>query len=288
MAAEVRPIVQALDVRRGATCVNQQTLAAQLGAWLGGDTIDRELSVRVVGSATDARDVSFELRRGSARLASRRFFPAPAGCGALEAVLALAIAMALKVSLRDELLASLDSTSGRPALERSVAAFAELGLGLVPGTSTGAVVRAEIRSLFAVRLDALAHTSRNQRLHGGSSRFEVDSWLVGARLAVCMLAPFSRALIARACTGLGAGALRVLGSGYPGARSAWLPWLDAGIGGELSVVISRHWSIDGGGNVELPLGERRVGVRNADGTIAASRTLSRVAGSLRVGPAYHF
>lgn len=98
----------------------------------------------------------------------------------------------------------------------------------------------------------------------------------------------ARALLVGVCAGFGAGGIYVVGRGPGGVRSAWLPWLDVVAGAELSVALSEHWSIDGGGNAELPLGERRYGVRNADGSVAASRTLPHVAGSLRVGPAYHF
>jgi hypothetical protein len=287
-AADVRPVAEALSVRRGAACVDRDSLGAQLAAWLGKPAIDRELSVLVVGSASDPRDVSFEVRRGRALLARRRFAPAPPGCAPLEAILALAIAMALKVSLRDELMASLARAPARSALQGSVAAFAELGLGLLPGRSAGVVVRAELRSLFALRLDVLSHTSQNQRLSTAVASFDVDAWLVGMRLAACLPVSLARALLVGVCAGLGAGGIYVVGRGPGGARSAWLPWLDVGAGAELSVALSEHWSIDAGGNAELPVGERRYGVRNADGTVAASRTLPHVAGSLRVGPAYHF
>jgi hypothetical protein len=64
--------------------------------------------------------------------------------------------------------------------------------------------------------------------------------------------------------------------------------LDVGVGSELRIPLSEHWSIDAGGNLELPLGERRFGVQNSDGSIAASRSLPDLAGSLRAGLAYRF
>jgi hypothetical protein len=291
-AAEVRPIAEALEVRRGATCVTRETLGVELAAWLGAETIAGDVSVLVIGSDSDPRDVSFELRRGGTRLARRRFFPAPAGCGPLRAIVALAIAMALEVSVRDDVLALVDDThddsAALKAVGANVAVFAELGLGLLPGSSAGVAVRGAMRALVAVHLEAFAHRSQSRALRAGPARFDVDAWLAGARLQACLPVPLSRALLIQTCAGLGAAGLLVMGRGPASSRSEWLPWLDVGVGAELRIRLSKHWSIDAGGNLELPLGERRFGVRNSDGTLAASRSLPDVAGSLRAGPAYHF
>jgi hypothetical protein len=292
-AAEVRPIADALEVRRGATCVTRDALGVELAAWLGAETIAGDVSVLVIGSDSDPRDVSFELRRGGTRLAQRRFFPAPAGCGPLRAIVALAIAMALEVSVRDDVLALVDdtrddSTPLKDVGANGVAVFAELGLGLLPGPSAGVAVRGEMRTLVAVHLEAFAHRSQSRALRAGSARFDVDAWLAGARLQACLPVPLSRTLLIQTCAGLGAAGLLVMGRGPANSRSAWLPWLDVGVGAELRLLLSEHWSIDAGGNLELPLGERRFGIRNSDGTLAASRSLPDVAGSLRAGPAYHF
>jgi hypothetical protein len=288
-AGAARPLADALEVQRGAACLNRDTLVAQIAAWLGKDTVDRDLSVFVTANARDARDVSFELRRGTELLSSRRFFPAPAGCAPLEAILALAIAMALEVSLRDELLASLGSRS-REHLQSSLAVFAELGLGLLPGPSGGGAVRTGLRlhRLVALRFDGLVHTSQSEPLRGAPVQLELDAWLVGVRVAACLLMPLTRALLASTCAGLGAGSLRIAGAGYRGARAARLPWADVAAAAELSVALSEHWSIDAGASLDVPLGQRSYGLRHADGTVAASDTLPRVAATLRAGPAYYF
>jgi hypothetical protein len=294
-AADARPIAEALEVRRGATCVNRDTLGVELSAWLGSEAIAGDVSVLVIGSDSDPRDVSFELRRGGTRLARRRFFPAPAGCGPLQAIVALAIAMALEVSVRDDVMALVDDTRDDSAAwknvgSNSVAVFAELGLGLLPGSSAGVAVRGEMRSLVAVHLEAFAHRSQSRELRAGPARFDVDAWLAGARLRACVPVPLplSRELRVQTCAGLGVGGLLVMGRGAAGSRSEWLPWLDVGVGSELRIPLSEHWSIDAGGNLELPFGERRFGVQNSDGSLAASRSLPDLAGSLRAGLAYRF
>jgi hypothetical protein len=160
----------------------------------------------------------------------------------------------------------------------------------LPEVSAGAALRAglQVRSLLALRWDVLTHTAQNAGFGEASAGLSADAWLVGTRVAACLLVPLARALGASACAGLGAGGLKINGHGYRGARGAWLPWLDVALGAELSVALSKHWSIDGGGNLEVPLGTRSYGVRNADGTLAVARTLPGVAATLRAGPTYHF
>jgi hypothetical protein len=205
---------------------------------------------------------------------------------------ALAIAMALEASVHDEILAlvadSRDGSARDGMASNGLGAFAELGFGLLPGASAGIVLRGELGSVVTLRLDLLGHTSQNQRLTAGSARFDVDAWLAGARVAACLPVALSRALLVRTCAGLGAGGLLITGRGAGSVRSTWLPWFDVSAGAELSVMLSEHWSIDAGGNLELPLGERSFGVSNSDGTLAAVRPLPDVAASLRAGPAYHF
>lgn len=285
-----RPLADALELQPGATCLSRDALTSQIAAWLGKDTIDRDLSVRVAASAHDAREVWFELRRGELLLASRRFSPAPAGCAPLEAVLALAIAMALEVSLRDELLVSLGGGPAPARLQTSLATLAELGLGLLPGTSAGGAVRLGLRvhRLVALRFEGWVHTSQNEALRGAPVPLELEAWLAGVRAAACLLVPLTRALVVNACGGLGAGSLRITGAGDPGARAARLPWAGVAAAAELSVTLSEHWSLDTGASLEVPLGQRRYGLRHADGTVATSEPLPRVAATLRAGPAYYF
>jgi hypothetical protein len=237
-AAERRPIAEALEIRRGAACVNRDRLGVELAAWLGAETIDRDLTVLVIGNDRDPRDVSFELWRGRTRLALRRFYPAPAGCGPLEAIVALAIAMALEVSVRDRVATLVDDTRDDSTPSRSVGAFAELGLGLLPRPSAGVALRGEMGSRLALRLDAFAHRSQNHRLRAGLAGVDVDAWLAGARLAACVPVELARALILRTCAGFGAGGLYLRGQGAAGVRSEWLPWVDVRAGAELRVMIS--------------------------------------------------
>jgi hypothetical protein len=285
-----RPLADALELRPGASCLSREALSSQIAAWLGKDTIDHDLSLLVAVHAHDARDVSFELRRGELLLASRRFAPAPAGCAQLEAILALAIAMAVEVSLRDELLVSLGGGPAPARLQTSVATLAELGLRLLPGTSTGGAVRVGLRvhRLVALRFEGWVHTSQNEALRGAPVQLELDTWLAGVRAAACLLLPLTRALVVSTCGGLGAGSLRIAGEGNPGARAARLPWAALAAAAELSVALSEHWSLEAGASLEVPLGQRRYGLRHADGTVATSEPLPRVAATLRAGPAYYF
>src|SRR5882672_8649630 len=104
-AGPQRALTDAIQVRPRATCIEATALAEQVGTWLGTDTADADIWVRVEGSGDDSRTVSFEMGRGDRRLHRRRFAPGPERCDHLQAALGLAIALAIRVSLLDEIVA---------------------------------------------------------------------------------------------------------------------------------------------------------------------------------------
>jgi hypothetical protein len=265
-------------VAPGATCVTTSSLVSQVGAWLGASHLDATLTVAVSGSSSDPRDVAFEVQRGSKPLAQRRFNPAPFVCAQLEATLALAIAMALKVSLRDELLDTLGGKNQASEQPTSIAGLVRAGYSLLPGLSLG-VGLAGTQALgahFALRAEA-------ERAPGS-----FDSWLLSGQVLGCALFPLSGAWSARVCLGIAFGGLHVRGHGYRQSHTAWLPWVAVSNSVGLSVELSRHWGLDMPVGVVVPLNQLTVGVERSDGSAEDVRTLPRVGFTAALGPQYHF
>jgi hypothetical protein len=157
-----RALTDAIDVHPGATCVELAPLAEDVGAWLGADTVDAAVWVRVEGSTDDPRSVSFEMGRGDSVLARRRFAPGPERCEHLQAALGLAIALAIRVSLLDEIVGPRPEPAPQRPPARAQRPWAVGGgpavsFGVLPGAALGASLSVE-RDLppnFALRLGAL-------------------------------------------------------------------------------------------------------------------------------------
>jgi len=283
-----RPLAEAVHVESGATCVTAASLTPQIAAWLGTTQVDAELTVSVSGSASDARDVVFKIHRGTTAVAERRFKPAPFVCAQLEATLALAIAMALKVSLRDELLDVLGGVETR-GVRVSLGGLVRVGYAMLPGTSLGVGLAAmqPFGRHFALRGEVFADGARNATFDnapGGG----FDSWLLSGQVSGCALFPLHPSWNARACLGIAIGGLEVRGRGYKESNTAWLPWVAAANSLGLSVELSRHWWLDLPVGLVVPLNKLTFGVERRDGSVVDVQTLPRAGLSVAAGPQYHF
>lgn len=283
-----RPLDEVVRVEPGATCVTKTSLTPQVEAWLGTEHVDAELTVSVQGSADDPRDVSFDIRRAGKPVAQRRFHPAPFVCTQLEATLALAIAMALKVSLRAELLETLGGEVKAPQARASAGGLVRVGYDLLPGASLGMGLSASqfFGERFAVRTELSVDGARNARFDDAPGSF--DTWLLSAQVSGCVVLPLHPAWRARACTGLALAGLRVRGYGYKESYAAWLPWIGLANSVGLSVQISPRWWLDLPAALLVPLNKVTVGVQGSAGNIADERTLPRVGFTTSLGPQYHF
>src|ERR1700745_3220784 len=94
-----RSLQEAIRLRRGVTCIDENALREQVRSWLDADSVKGDLRVQVDGSDSNERAVSFRIWRDNRLIAERRFAPGPSQCAEMHAVVGLAIALALKVSL---------------------------------------------------------------------------------------------------------------------------------------------------------------------------------------------
>lgn len=292
LADNRRALTDVLDVRPGATCVALAPLAEDVGAWLGADTVDAEVWVRVEGSTDDPRTVSFEMGRGDRVLARRRFEPGPERCENLQAALGLAIALAIRVSLLDEILGPRqESPPARPAEARrpwAVGAGADVSFGVLPGAALGASVLAE-RDLppnFALRLGALGLATRDRTFATGPGTFDAE--IIAARLDACVRFDFVPRLSGLGCAGLLVGGLFTQGHDFASSRSASSAWIAAASAIGVAIGLADRWSLDGEATLVAPLGHAQVGVLSAAGTVAETRDLSSAGVTLTLGPRYRF
>jgi hypothetical protein len=287
-----RPLTEAIDVHPGATCVEAGALAEQVGVWLGAETADADVWVRVAGSDDDPRTVSFEMGRGDRLLARRRFAPGPERCDHLQAALGLAIALAIRVSLLDEIVGPKQPAPERPANEPrepwAVGVGAVVAFGVLPGTSLGAGIRAE-RELppnFALRLGVMGLSTWNQTFATVSGSFDAE--IVALRLDACVRLDLTPRLTGSGCAGFLAGGLLSQGRDFVSSRSAASLWTAAAEAVEIGYRAGKHWSLDAEVSLVLPLRRTQVQVLSGAGDVKEARALSSAGVTMTVGPAYRF
>jgi hypothetical protein len=288
-----KALTDAIDVHPGATCVELGPLAQDVETWLGADTVDADVWVRVEGSTDDPRTVSFEMGRGDRVLARRRFAPGPERCEHLEAALGLAIALAIRVSLLDEIVGPRqEPPPARPPVEArrpwAVGVVPAVSLGVLPGAALGAGVSAEryLPPNFALRLGALGLATRDRTFATGPGAFDAE--ILALRLDACVRFEFVPRLSGVGCAGILAGELLAQGHDFASSRSASSAWVAAASAFGLALGLSDRWSLSAEASLVAPLAHTQVEVLSAAGTVAETRDLSSAGVTLTLGPLYRF
>jgi hypothetical protein len=292
-ASSQRPLADAIDVTPGATCVEASTLAEQVGTWLGAETADADVWVRVEGSADDPRVVSFEMGRGDRVLARRRFAPGPERCEHLQAALGLAIALAIRASLLDEIVGPRESPAPEKPAPADNGGWALGGGGVVasgvlPGVAlgAGAWVERELPPNITLRAGVLGLAAWDRTFATVPGFFDAET--VAARLDACVRFDLAQGLGGRACAGLMGGGLFAQGRDFASSKSASSGWIAAANALELAVGLADRWSLAGEVTLVLPLESTRAGVQSASGDVVEARDLSTVGVTIMLGPVYRF
>jgi hypothetical protein len=262
-----QPIIAALSLSAGATCLSADTLAEHVTTWLGRDKIAVSVAIEVRGD-TFARNAAVIVVRTPAGLVERPFDEGPTGCSDFHAVLGLAIAMAIDSSVlvglgyevidtapppvsapavdneRPPLLARRPASAPAPRRARLRALAAVRGglwVGVVPGVAGGGQLQVELvwRSWFELRLGVLGGYGGRRALGAGT----VDLGLVAGRVDACFGVQ-RRRLRPRLCIGPAAGVLQARARGYEAATDIVSPWLAAAAALELRVVTTRVFAVD--------------------------------------------
>ena len=217
-----------------ATCLDAQTLVEDVQSWIGTDTVDSDVVVDVRGSPEQPRVVGFRLLRGGRVTAVRRFEPGPARCEQLHAVLGLAIAMASKASLMEDIAPTVPPATPAPYVlpptappgalpSWAIAANAVIGLAVLPDAAFGADARIEraLTSTFGARLGLLAILAQGETF---AAPGHFDAWLLAPRLDLCAGLELPSRLHAHGCIGISVGGLHAQGYSYPETRSTFIRW----------------------------------------------------------------
>ena len=290
-ASRQRALTDVIEVRPGATCVEATALAQDVGAWLGAETADADVWVRVEGSPDDPRSVAFEMGRGEQVLARRRFAPGPERCENLQAALGLAIALAIRVSLLDEIVGP--PRSPEPSVPQTRELWALGGgpvaaFGVLPGTALGASIRVE-RELppnFALRLGLLGVAVSDRTFATVPGSYDAET--VAIRVDTCVRLGLAPWLAARGCAGILAGGLLAQGHDFPTSRSASSAWIAAADAIGMTVGLTDRWSLDGEATLVLPFERIQIGVHSPAGDVVEARDLSSVGVTMMLGTIYRF
>jgi hypothetical protein len=305
-----RPLKDAVAVDAGATCLDATALIEHVETWLGTATVDPALTVEVRGSRDQPRVVQFQTLRSGRVIAERRFDPGPARCDHLHAALGLAIAMAIKASLVEEIAGGSATPKppetptattirvasppvARPQSAAStpwaVGADGLAALATLPDPAFGLDARVEraLGSSFSVRLGLLALASFGARFpQGAPGRF--DTWLLAPRADVCAAVEASAHFRIRGCMGATVGVIHAGGYDLPAAEGAFVRWIAVANGLDGALDLTKNWSLDAGVTLFLPVARNSIVVRDPAGRVLEERDLAAVGGLLDLGATYRF
>jgi hypothetical protein len=278
-----QPLGAALDLDPGATCLEQNRLAAEVQTWLGRDRVHGDVHVHVHGGDSDPRAVEFRiLRHGTAR--ERRFDALPEGCEDATAVVGLAIALAIDANAAEGIIAP---TGDAKATSRTVLVAGQVttAFDVLPGLSLGAAAGIEYRAIdwLSPRLDLLGQISWNNAIENTAGVFDVG--VVALAPQICAGGNIGARSRFELCSGAAVGVVHAQGRGYAMSRSSTGPWVVASGGLRLLFVVGIPWALDVDG--VFPIHVPAFRAEDAQGQ-AAFREPSPAGGLLSLGPSITF
>jgi hypothetical protein len=294
-APSPRSLHDTVHVRRGATCIDEPALLEQVRSWLDADAVEGDLRVDVEGSSSDERFVSFRIWRGDRLIAQRSFAPGPAQCEQMHAVLGLAIALALKVSLHDELFGPPPPRPPppgpvvpQPPGKWSVGVGTSLGWNVIPGLSGGGVLWVEksFSQHFSAHLELSELASGGEGFQRVAGEFSSSS--VAFEAGACAVPSLGKGLNCRLCLGLEGRVLFASGGGFAVSKDATLGWLSISNAAGVSVALAPSWSLVGSVGLVVPLQRVQIAVVEPGGSVVETRDLGAAGGLLSFGVAYEF
>ncbi len=287
-AVDAQQVRQLLRVRPGATCLSSERLAREVEQWLYDEEIATDVTIVVEGSAKDPRSAVLRVVRAGRTLAHRAFEPGPAGCDRLQAAVGLAIALALKASMVDELAQPLGDDPVARAYGWSLSAASIGTYQVLPGFAPGLGLAAHwaLGPRVAFRFGAVGVRAFDAELERSGGRF--DATLIAGRCDACVRAMLTTGLRAQACAGVLGGGLSASGNDFANARTSVVAWFAFANAAGLELELSTHWSLTLDFSVAFPFHGVRIGIEDSDGTEVDGQSLDRAGFALEIGPMYNF
>lgn len=287
-AADASQVLARLRVLPGATCLRAEAIAAQTEQWLQGIALADDFVIVVQGSAVDPRRAQLRVERTGRVVAHRSFDPGPARCGHLHAAVGLAVGLAIKASLVEELAQPLPDDPSVRGLGLT-AAVSALGLRRVlPGTSAGLQLLAGhgLGRFARVRLGVLGTVQGAVALPRDVGAFDVA--VAAVRADACLRGRLATLWHGALCMGAVGGVLRARGARVAESRAASVGYAAVTNGAELELEVARRWSLSLELSAVFLLHDVEIGLRSDAGERVASRWLDRVGFALGLGPVYLF
>jgi hypothetical protein len=234
------PLSESIGLERGATCLEEARLEAQVRAFMGRDPFPRGVRIFVRGDATNPRAVAFKFVR-EGRIRERRFDPTPAPCEEAHAVVALAIALAVDADLLKRVV---DLAAPEPPPPNQLTLQGAAGYQVVPGVSLGGSLGVDHRWLEWLHGRTGVFAQHSFANHVEGSRGTFDATLVAADLGACTGGDALGGFRLSLCVGVAGGALNVRGSGFTVSRSATGLWVAAESGLRMAFGRTVPWILD--------------------------------------------
>ncbi len=288
LAATANDLRSILRVQRGASCLREEQLAAEVEQWLYDEPPQVDVAIIVVGSSVDARSVRLRVVREGRTLAHRAFEPGPERCDHLHAAVGLSIALILRASLMDELGQPLPDDPAARERDDSLWVAVAINHDLLPGISPGLQLGAELAlgRHAAIRFGALGTATMRREFERKLAGF--DGGIIAARSDLCTRARATSSLRWGACAGLLGGVLYVTGVDVARAKSSTVVWMAFANTIGLDFELSERWSLGLELSLLFPLRQVRIGIDDARGAEVDGVSLARLASVLSIGPAYHY
>jgi hypothetical protein len=257
-------------------CIAKGPLTEAVEAWLGRDTVDARLRVRV----TSARETEVALRLGEEPEVLRHFQELPGDCPTEEKALALSIALAID--------AVAPAPPEPPAPENRLGAAVLVTTGFPGRPALGGELSINRRIAGALRVEAaaLGAATARQTLRADLP-VTFTSGLIAGRVAACGALPLASALEGQGCAGAALGATFTRGPGVRNPRTesqAW-PALVASLG--LHLRMTAGFGLFLAADALVPLRDGTIRATEPDGT-DVTRPFPGLLAAFRLGPTASF
>ena len=269
----MRPVVEAIAVTPGASCLDRDRLAAVVVSTLRARDVDARIDVEVEGDPEDPLAVAYTVHRRGEVIALRKFAPGPEDCAQLHAVVGVSVALAIDATAvpalepepepkpdpapvptapkvqpgkDDERAPRIDAEPRRRAATGSPWSLRlALGGGFAMNTPPryggygDLAIEGGWEEYVDLRASVLAAAAVPRSTPAGRTTLSV----LGGRLDLCggyrwrMLRP-------RGCLGAVGGAAFGTGQGFQDDRTSRIPWLAIAFGADLRIRVARRVEIE--------------------------------------------